>query len=169
MAISSVPFAPFAAPLVEPGGTWAGQLKDEALRKLAPAAGFIADADAWKKLWTAWRPDEELPEVDFARDLILVGTVPGPNLVMMRPTIDEHGDVKYVVGGAKIGGPGFGYKLIQISREGVKRVNGRPLAGGADADEESITVTVVGTLKTDIVGFWRLRNDTFAGKSWFAL
>ena len=72
-------------------------------------------------------PDEEMPKVDFAKELILVGTVPGPNLVIMRPTIDDKGNVKFIVGGTKIGGPGFGYKLIKMGRVVVKTVNGEPI------------------------------------------
>jgi hypothetical protein len=116
-----------AAPL-KPTGTWSAKHKDAALRKLAPAAGFIADAEAWEKLWTAWRPEEALPKVDFENELILVGTVPGPNLVLLNPDLDDSGNVSFVVAGTKIGGPGFGYKLVKIAHEGVKSVNGQPLA-----------------------------------------
>ncbi|MCC9609063.1 hypothetical protein LOC68_07115 [Blastopirellula sp. JC732] len=111
----------------EAGDAWSGKLQDAALRELAPKAGFIADAETWKMLWTAWRPDEELPAVDFAKELVMVGTVPGPNLVIMRPVVEE-GNVKFVVGGTKIGGPGFGYKLVKIAREGIETVNGKPIA-----------------------------------------
>lgn len=115
------------APVVEPTATWSGKIEDKSLRKLAPKSGFIADEQTWKKLWTAWRPEEELSKVDFAKELILVGTVSGPNLVIMRPTIDDEGNVKYVVGGTKIGGPGFGYKLVKIGKDGVKTVNGNSI------------------------------------------
>lgn len=115
------------APVVEPSGMWSAKINDESLRKLAPKSGFVADAETWKKLWAAWRPDEELAPIDFAKELILVGTVPGPNLVIMRPTIDKEGNVKFIVAGTKIGGPGFGYKLLKIGREGVKTVNGTPI------------------------------------------
>jgi hypothetical protein len=121
--LSSMTFA--AAPVVEPNGMWSSKIKDLSLRKLAPKSGFIADAETWRKLWTAWRPDEDLPKVDFAKGLILVGTVPGPNQVVMRPTIDEGGNIKLIVFGTEIGGPGFGYKFIGISRNGVKTVNGK--------------------------------------------
>lgn len=147
VAMSSLGFAADPASVVEPTGMWSGKIKDESLRKLAPKSGFIADADTWKKLWTTWRPDEELPKVDFAKELILVGTVPGPNLVIMRPTIDDEGNVKFIAGGTKIGGPGFGYKLVKIAKEGVKTVNGKAVN---DAAEDSITVTVVGTLRTSL-------------------
>ena len=123
--LSSITFA--AAPVVEPTGMWSGKIKDESLRKLAPKSGFIADAETWKKLWTAWRPDEEMPKVDFTKELILVGTVPGPNQVVMRTTLTDKGNVKLIVFGTEIAGPGFGYKLIKISRQGVKTVNGKAI------------------------------------------
>ncbi|PQO40211.1 hypothetical protein [Blastopirellula marina] len=107
--------------------SWSGKIKDETLRKLAPEVGFVADAETWKKLWTAWRSEEEAPAIDFEKELVLVATVPGPNLVIMQPVL-EDGDVKFRVGGTKIGGPGFGYKLMKFSRDGVKTVNGKPIA-----------------------------------------
>ena len=146
--LSAITFA--AAPVVEPTGTWSGKVKDNALSKLAPASGFIATVETWKGLWTAWRPGEDLPEVDFAKELVLVGTVSGPNLVMMRPTIDEKGDVKFIVGGTKMAGPGFGYKLIKIGRNDVKTVNGKAVTDEIAHLEDSITVTIVGTLRTGI-------------------
>ncbi|MBI1249595.1 hypothetical protein GC197_17360 [bacterium] len=120
--------AGFAAPQgIKPIESWAGKIKESPLRKLAPKSGFIADAKAWEELWTAWRPGKDLPEVDFSQSLILVGIVPGPNLVIMVPMMDEQGNVKFVVGGTKIGGPGFGYKFVKIAKEGVKTINGKSI------------------------------------------
>lgn len=129
----------------------AGKIKEESLRKLAPQTGFIADQAAWDKLWTLWRIDDKpAPPVDFTKELVLVGTVPGPNHVMMRPSL-EMGDVKFIVGGTKIGGPGFGYRILKINREGVTSVNGNALDNKNATAEESITVKVIGTLETGIV------------------
>lgn len=147
LTIQTLPI--FAAPL-ETTEVASGKIKDNSLRKLAPQSGFIAEEEIWKKLWSAWRADEETPQVDFAKDLILVGTVPGPNLVIMKPVI-EKGDVQFAVGGTKIGGPGFGYRILKISRASVKSVNGNALAEENPTNEESITVKVVGTLQMGIV------------------
>jgi len=146
---------------VKPVDVWSGKIRDDSLRKLAPRSGFIADAGTWKKLWTAWRPDQKGPEVDFDKELVLVGTVPGPNLVLMRPTLSDDGNLRYILAGTKIAGPGFGYKLLRISSAGVTSVNGTPLNGkngkkngnGEKNGEikDSITVRVVGTLRTGIV------------------
>ena len=116
-----------APPAVETTGMWSGQVKDNSLRKLAPPTGFIVDKQAWEKICLAWRPAEQVPKVDFAKQLVLVGVVPGPNLVLMRPTIDQKGNISFLVAGTKKGGPGFGYKLIAISRQGVKTVKGKPV------------------------------------------
>ena len=87
--LSSVACA--AAPIVESEQSWSGEIKDESLQKLAPKSGFIADAPTWTKLWTTWRPDKELPKVDFSDYLILVGTVPGPNQVVFTAHAHEQG------------------------------------------------------------------------------
>ena len=76
MALSSLTFA--ANRVVEPAGMWSGKIKNESLCKFAPQFGLITDAETWKTLWTAWRSNQERPKIDFAKDLILVGTVPGP-------------------------------------------------------------------------------------------
>ncbi|RCS43916.1 hypothetical protein DTL42_18175 [Bremerella cremea] len=129
--------------------TWSGKLADKSLRgKLAPQTEFITDAAAWKKLWQAWRPDQEVPHVDFAQDLVLVGTAPGPNNVGMNPQIDADGNVTFVIFSTKMGGPGFGYKLVQVERKGIATINGHAVK---EANEDSITVSVVGTVRTGLV------------------
>lgn len=120
-------FPAFAAEPVELTELGSGTIKEKAKRKLAPASGFITSAESWKKLRSAWSPGEELPKVDFNKELILLGTVPGPNRVLMRPALDDQGDVKFRVAGTRIGGPGFGYKFVKIAKAGVKTVNGQPL------------------------------------------
>ena len=113
--------------VVEPTEMWLGKIKDKSLQTLAPKSGFITDAETWKKLRKAWPPKAELPKVNFNNDLIPVGTVFGPNLVFMQPTIADKGNVRYLVAGTRIGGPGFGYKIIRIGNNGVNTINGKPL------------------------------------------
>ncbi len=151
VVVKTVPAAIYGASRqVETTGMWSGKVKDKTLSTLAPQSGFVADAKTWTTLWTAWRPGEELPKVDFAQELILVGVVPGPNLVIMRPTINDNGDVKFTVGGTKIGGGGFGYKLLKIGRAGVKTINGKSVAAKNPASENPTSVTIVGALRTGV-------------------
>src|SRR6185295_13573684 len=102
---------------------------DNALLAAAPKSEFIADAEAWKKLWTAWRGNEEIPKVDFAKELILVATAGGPNRVNLSATLDDKGDVKVLGMATRMAGPGFGYAIAKFSRDGIKTVNGQPIAG----------------------------------------
>ncbi|HEY2840038.1 MAG TPA: hypothetical protein VGJ26_12865 [Pirellulales bacterium] len=118
-----------AAGPVEPLAQWDAMLGDVALKEAAPKAGFLADEKAFSELWKAWRPGEDVPSVDFSKELIIVGVANGPNRAMVRPTIDEAGDLKFTVVQTKRGGRGFGYAFLKMSREGVKTVNGQPIHG----------------------------------------
>ena len=137
--------AVLAATPVEPTARWNGMIADKSLQSVTPADGFLADAESLAKVWKSWRADEEVPAVDFTKELILVGVVPGPNTVLMRPSLDDQGDLRFVVAGTKRGGPGFGYLLLKVSREGVKTVNGKPLS----AAPRPLLVTVKVLFGTD--------------------
>ena len=113
-----------AATPVEPIAQWEGQIAENDGKKFAPTGGVIFDQDSFEKLWKAWRPKEALPEVDFSKDLIVVGVVNGPNTVLMRPVLGESGNLQFNVGGPKRGGPGFGYLMMKLKRQGIKTVNG---------------------------------------------
>ena len=130
---------------------WSGTVKDSALRRLAPPAGFINDSETWQKIWKAWRPKEVVPPVDFDQSFVVVGTVSGPNRVIMNPQVNEQGDVAFVVGGTRMAGPGFGYRLVQVSKQKVKSINGNPLEHGQSSVQDSVSVVVVGTLRGGIV------------------
>ena len=123
-----------------PLGRWSGTVKDEKLQRLAPREGYVADADAWAALWKAWRGDEPLPAVDFAAEIVVVSWVSGLKA--------DWDDVFYAVtpdGGLVntttiAGRPpfrGFGYLLMRVKREGIRRVFGRAVNAGAGAGVEA--------------------------------
>jgi len=112
-------------------GTWTGKMADAKPRQAAPAAGFIADAEAWNKLWKAWRGDQAAPQIDFAGELVLVETIDGPNQIGITARIDDAGNVTVMGMGTMMAGPGFGYGMARISRDGVKCVNGKPVPATA--------------------------------------
>ncbi len=148
-----------AATPVEPTARWQGMIKDVSLRKLAPEEGFLADAKSLETLCKAWRPEEEIPTVDFSKEIILVGVVPGPNRVGFQPLLDEKGDLQFVVLGTLVDGPGFGYLLLKVSREGVKTVNLKPLRARPADDGKDARVSASGTgklaaLEQKLVGAW---------------
>ena len=118
-----------------PLGRWSGTVKDERLLRLAPA-GYIGDPGAWAAVWKAWRGDEKLPGVDFATEIVVVSWVSGPK--------GDWDDVFYAVtadGGlvntTTIAGrppfKGFGYLLMRVKREGIRRVFGRAVNAKAGA------------------------------------
>lgn len=109
---------------VEPLTIWDGKVADNELKKFAPTGGVIFDSDNFEKLWKAWRPSETTPEIDFTKEILIIGIVSGPNSVMMRPSLNESGNLQFVVGGTKRAGPGFSYLMMKMKKEGIKTVNG---------------------------------------------
>jgi hypothetical protein len=165
---------------VKPERVWAGTLPQENLRSVAPPSGVIADSKIFDQVFSAWRPGEETPEMDFTKSVVVVGTIDGPNRMFVGLDKDA-GDLRTQFGGTKIGGPGFGYILAQTTRDDVTSINGQPLdvssekpspqkpavaappvaelsesekrpAGSpARASRESIRVAVRGVLETGVV------------------
>jgi hypothetical protein len=116
--------------------SWDGIIKNEKLLRHAPtngkplqgAAGFVAEEKAWVKLWKAWRGDERVPEVNFAKELVLVFTLGGPNKVSPPELrLDDNGELKARAVATLIGGRGFCYKIVVVRREGIRSVNATPV------------------------------------------
>lgn len=124
-----------------------GKIADAALQKLAPKSGFITDDKTFAKLWKAWRPDEAVPEIDFRKEMVIVGTADGPNLVIFEPQLQDDGDLKFVVASTRMFGPGFGYRLVKVPRDGVKTVNGKSIERGVV--QGTITVPESATIGKD--------------------
>jgi hypothetical protein len=135
---------------IKPSQQWTGVIRDEALQGALAANGPIVDEAAWTKLWKAWRPDEDVPVVDFAENIVYAGTVTGPNRTIFAAAIDADGDLRITLGGTKIGGPGFGYVLAVLPRAGIKTYRGKPLPAASDAGEY-VRVEMRGQLATGLV------------------
>lgn len=150
IVILSVIFAstPILADPIETLTAWSGKVREDRLRTTIPKRPFIADKATWSQIWSHWQPGVALPQVDFEQELVLVGTVPGPNRVMMQPSLEGDGNVRFIVAGTRMGGPGFGYRLIKVRRDKVRSVNGISII---EPVVDSIEVSVVGTLRTGLV------------------
>ena len=111
---------------------WYGEIKLE-LRPQAPPNGFIADEKAWTQLWRAYRGNDELPKIDFDKQMILVGVGEDPNGIGYSPDtliLNEKRDLKVSMVATLVyyPNPETGrYIFLLISREGVKSVNGNPI------------------------------------------
>src|SRR5262249_57841595 len=110
---------------------WAGEV-DYQLRTAAPRSGFVADRDSWVKLWKAYRGAEPVPEVDFDRQLILVGLVNEPNWVKeIIAVLDDRGNLKVGYMSTLLAirrSPNWcSYVFAPIHRRGIRSVDGHPV------------------------------------------
>lgn len=96
----------------------------------APESGWLDNAEDWKTLWQSLRPNQPIVEVDFDSQLVLVETVPGPNLVFASILkLSDQGDLNYEIAGSRVVGPGFGYLVMVIPKSGIQSINGKSLDG----------------------------------------
>jgi len=103
---------------------WKGSNDDEKLVKDAPAA--ITTAKGLEKLWTAWKVEGKVPEVDFDKEIVAVTTTVGSRLNLVA-TLDDKGDLQVGGLGTRDLRPGFRYVIATLPKEGVKTVNGKEL------------------------------------------
>jgi hypothetical protein len=119
---------------IKPIQEWKGGLpkeEDELLRKEAHKNGYIANQKDWEKLWKAWRGKEELPKIDFDKQLVTVGTATGStNTLLPKIDLSDEGDLRFNFGFTQDGSPGFAYMILVIDREGIKTINGKPIENG---------------------------------------
>ena len=128
------------------------------LDRLAPKSGVLVGELEWKGLWEAWKVPGQRPQVDFAKQLVIVQTVTGPNRMIIGPlSLNDSGDLSFQVSATKMAGPGFGYVLIIASRDQIRSVFGKPIPAAEQdpaADQsptDSINVVVIGTLNTGVM------------------
>lgn len=107
--------------------TWMGSIDDEKLARQKPGNGVITNAKDFEKLVKAWKVAEKVPEVNFEKEIVLVGTTEGSKL-KLSAEVDDKGDLKAVGVATSDLRPGFRYVIISLPKEGVKTINGKPLS-----------------------------------------
>ena len=103
---------------------WRGDNPNEALSKDAPK--FIANSKDLEKLWKAWDIKEKLPEVDFAKEIILIATTRGSRL-NLKATLDEKGNLQLLGIATRDLRPGFRYVIISVNKAGIKTIEGKAI------------------------------------------
>jgi hypothetical protein len=105
------------------------EVKDEPLMKEAPKSGYIADAEAWTKLWKAWRFEKEQPVIDFKKQVVLVSVADGAVNRWLRTglKLTDKGDLRSDAPATEIAGPGFIYLIQVVDREGIRTINGKAI------------------------------------------
>jgi len=113
---------------VKPKEVWDGSVDDVRLMKEAPLV--VTNPKVLEKLWKAWKVDEVIPEVDFAKEIILVQTTPpnkGPFLDRPKLTMDQKGDLWIQASVLNKPLRGFRYWIFRVSRDGIKTFGRKPL------------------------------------------
>src|SRR5262245_34782850 len=97
VAPAGPPFLPEPLPTkVFPSRLWEGG-GNVALRTLGPEAGLISDPREFARLWTAWRPGERVPWIDFASEVVVVVSATGQGTLTVEPKLDERGRLRFDV------------------------------------------------------------------------
>jgi hypothetical protein len=124
-----------AAEAVSPNRTWEGEFRDEKLKQEAPKGGVITDAEAFAKLWKAWRKGEAVPEVDFKKEFALVAICPTKGERPVPAATLQDGSLSVLWDAARRGQGGWGYAIVTFDRKGVKKVDGVELKPAKDKPE----------------------------------
>ncbi len=111
---------------VEPAETLKGTVADEKLAAKASADHVVTDAKLWDAIREAWALPDAAKGVDFAKQLVLVGTTRG-SVIGGKPTLTDAGDLRISFVSTRDLRPGFRYLILVVPRDGVKTVNGKAL------------------------------------------
>ena len=106
---------------------WTGQVQDATLEKLWPNASPITNKDDFAKVWKSWTGKEDVPAVDFSKELVLVSTQKKGQIAGLILS-DQRGGNFVSTGSIEVKPvKGFTYALTVFKREGIKTINGKPL------------------------------------------
>jgi hypothetical protein len=110
---------------VKPINTWKGSVDDENLMRMSPKSGVITDEKEFQTLWNAWKLGDKVPAIDFKKDLVVLGVTRGSRL-NVNPQVQD-GNLRVMAISTRDLRDGFRYEIHQISREGIKKVEGNDL------------------------------------------
>ncbi len=102
---------------------WNGSVANEKAKK--PDA--IVSQKGLEAVWKEWKIDEDVPKVDFTKDIVVAVYSSGSKLNMSAANLDDKGDLTVVGFGTRDLRPGFRYVLGVVSKEGIKTVNKKDL------------------------------------------
>ena len=108
---------------------WSGVAADPTLEAKKPADGLVGNGKDFAGLWKAWRPNEQVPDVDFGSYFVLVVTRPKGHTFVLHLLPGDGGDARYLAG-QPAGGKelaGFGYGLAVFPRAKVTSIGGKAI------------------------------------------
>ena len=95
--------------------------------KLAPKAGFLTHQKTFEELWAGWKRKDKAHVVDTEKDVVVVKLSTGGPTVPNASFTLTNGDVKVSAISTLIAGPGFGYSIDVLSRDGIKTIQGKAI------------------------------------------
>jgi hypothetical protein len=110
---------------IKPIKSFKGRI-DKDQQKESPKDGVVTNAKELEKLWKAWKIKDEMPKVDFDKELVLVVTSATSGL-SAGASLDDKGDVKVLSLATSDIRDDFAYNVLVISRTGVKTINGKAI------------------------------------------
>lgn len=125
---------------VRPVVHWMGTVPDLGKLKAGPEPVYtnatkdatkasITDRAALNRLWVAWRPGEDPPQVNFDTHFVVIATLRGGRTSIQHLTV-YPGWGSHTLGSAAVDGrAGFGYAIAVFPRAGVEAFFGQPLGG----------------------------------------
>jgi uncharacterized protein (TIGR03067 family) len=114
---------------IEPTAKWLGRIGDASVAKQCPEKPITTRAE-FEKLWKALRGSEAVPEVDFAKEFVLVGTSSVFEVTAIGLIVEEGEEEVSRSESVKAGGKveGLTYIIATFRRELVDVVDGRIVA-----------------------------------------
>jgi hypothetical protein len=104
--------------------SWKGSVVDETQQQVAPEV--IANTKILEKVWKAWKIEEKMPKIDFAKEIVVLATTRGSRL-NLTANLDDAGNLEVVGMHTLDLADGFRYVIAAVSRDGVKTVNKKEL------------------------------------------
>jgi hypothetical protein len=120
---------------IKPIARWTGFLlvdqktagKDDPTPADAPKSGYLTKQDDLEKLWNKWSVKGKLAKIDFTKQIVFVQLASGPNTITTAYLLDKDGDLTAKSQQTLKAGPGFGFGIDVLNRQGIKSYKGQPI------------------------------------------
>jgi hypothetical protein len=110
---------------VRPIQQWTGSI-ERYLQVEIPARGYIVSEKALTKLWNAWKITDEMPKVDFDKELVLVTKSQKGGYHGIKAEVDDQGNLTVMtIVSAHLSFDCCKYLIALIKRDGIKTINGK--------------------------------------------
>jgi len=106
---------------------WTGEVDDIKLEKEWPNASPITNKEDFAKVWKSWNPKQDVPEIDFTKELVLVSSQKIGKIYDL--VLVDRGGGTYISTGSieRKQLKGFTFAFTVFKKASVKTINGKPL------------------------------------------